>query len=256
MLPSPRHRQTFRRIIENALHEGECNVIAFCEVGKHDEGLEYQNMVPSDIVRDVLPNDRCIAASLRAYMCVWDQGGSGETGGIAVRLRTEPTCVQLRPDLAVDPRLVIFDFHVTAEKHPGMMGRLVHGMLHIRNTRKHQLRAPTRQAVTRLALQALEDRANSGALQPAVCILTGDVNLSATHADALVQPEFGEPHLQEHWHTETSNAALSGDVAFIRGTPSEAFEIEIGRSYPNRSIRRDMHDCFGFELRIPLVHMV
>ena len=49
---------------------------------------------------------------------------------------------------------------------------------------------------------------------------------------------------------------MRGDVAFIKGTPSEAFEIEIGRSYPNRGIRQDMHDCFGFELRIPLVHMI
>ena len=109
---------------------------------------------------------------------------------------------------------------------------------------------------TRLALQALEDRVNSGALQPAVCILTGDVNLSVTDADALVQPEHGDLDVHNHWHTQTSAAALRGDVAFIRGTPSEAFEIEIGRNYPNRGIRQDMHDFFGFKFRIPLVHMV
>ena len=49
---------------------------------------------------------------------------------------------------------------------------------------------------------------------------------------------------------------MRGDVAFIKGSPSEAFDIGIGRSYPNRGIRQDMHDCFGFKLRIPLVHMV
>ena len=86
--------------------------------------------------------------------------------------------------------------------------------------------------------------------------LTGDTNLSSTLADTVVQPEHGEPDVLKDWHTETSTAALSGDVAFIKGAPSEAFEIGIGRSYPNRGIRQDMHDCFGFKLRIPLVHMV
>ena len=110
--------------------------------------------------------------------------------------------------------------------------------------------------VTRQALEELEDRANSGAFHPTVCILTGDMNLERCHADAVVQPDRGEPDVLNHWHTQTSAAALPGDVAFIRGTASEAFEIKIGRSYPNRGIRHDMHDCFGFELRIPLVHMV
>ena len=110
--------------------------------------------------------------------------------------------------------------------------------------------------VTRQALRELEDSANSGALQPTVCVLTGDMNLDRYHADTVVQPDCGELDVLNRWHTQTSAAALPGDVAFIRGTPSEAFEIEIGRSYPNRGIRHDMHDCFGFELRIPLVHMV
>ena len=169
----------------------------------------------------------------------------------------QPTCLQLRPDLAADPQLVIFDFHVTAEKHWGMMGRLVHGVLHIRSNRRHTPSRRQRTMVTRQALQELEDSANSGALQPAVCILTGDMNLDRCHADTVVQPLIAlVQDVLNHWHTKTSTAALPGDVAFIKGTPSEAFEIGIGRSYPNRGIRQDMHDCFGFKLRIPLVHMV
>ena len=48
---------------------------------------------------------------------------------------------------------------------------------------------------------------------------------------------------------------MRGDVAFIKGTPSEAFEIGIGRSYPNGGIRRGIPDCFGIGLCIPLVHI-
>ena len=71
----------------------------------------------------------------------------------------------------------------------------------------------------------LEQRANSGVVQPTVCVLTGDVNLSKNVATALVQPDVGEPDLLKHWHTEASNAAKSGDVAFVKGTPSKAWDI-------------------------------
>ena len=110
--------------------------------------------------------------------------------------------------------------------------------------------------VTRQALEELEDSANSGALQPAVCILTGDMNLDRCDADTVVQPLIAlVQDVLNHWHTKTSTAALPGDVAFIKGTPSEAFEIGIGRSYPNGGIRRGIPDCFGIGLCISLVHI-
>ena len=52
--------------------------------------------------------------------------------------------------------------------------------------------------------------ANSGVVQPTVCILTGDVNLGKDVATAGVQPDRGERDLQEHLDTEASNAPLSG----------------------------------------------
>ena len=132
----PTHQHNLRRITKNALYEG-CHVLAFCEVGGHKQGLQAASIVPSQIVKDLLDKDRCIAASLEAYMAVWDKGDLQETDGIAVRLMFEPTCVELRllgRDLAVEPRVVIFEFEVTASEHPQKMGRLVLGVLHIRLT--------------------------------------------------------------------------------------------------------------------------
>ena len=78
-------------------------------------------------------------------MAIWDQGDLEETGGIAVRLRTAPTSIGLRPDLAVKPQLVIYEFDVMAQEHPGQMGRLVLGVVHIRSTQKDKPKTKTKQ---------------------------------------------------------------------------------------------------------------
>ena len=84
-------------------------------------------------------------------------------------------------------------------------------------------------------------------------ILTGDVNLKKDVATALIQPERGEPDPIKHWHTEASNAALFGDVAFVRGTASKSWDVSIGASYRDVGMRKDSHDLFGMTLKVPLV---
>ena len=101
----------------------------------------------------------------------------------------------------------------------------------------------------------LEEKANSGVVQPTVCVLTGDVNLRKDVATALVQPDVGEPDLLNHWHTEASNAARNGDVAFVKGTASKAWDVSIGASYRDRGMRHDCHDFFGMTLKVPLVQV-
>ncbi len=101
----------------------------------------------------------------------------------------------------------------------------------------------------------LEQKANSGIVQPTVCVLTGGVNLSKDVATALVQPDVGEPDLLNHSHTEAANAAKSGDVAFVKGTASKAWDVIIGASYKDRGMRRDSHDFFGLALKVPLVQV-
>ena len=73
MLLKPEHRQSFGRIIVKGFGEGQCNLMGFCEVGGHKKGLEAANILPPAIVDKVLADGRCNAASLQAYMCVWDQ---------------------------------------------------------------------------------------------------------------------------------------------------------------------------------------
>ena len=81
------------------------------------------------------------------------------------------------------------------------------------------------------------------------------MNLSKDTATALVQPDVGQPDLLNHWHTQASNAAKSGDVAFLKGTPSKAWDITIGKSWEDRGMRKDDHDFFGVTLKVPLVQV-
>ena len=163
--------------------------------------------------------------------------------------------MRLRRDLAVDPQLVIYEFDVKASEHADKIARLVLGVLHIRSNQKNSNAVVTKQAVTRLALQELEERAKRGALQPAVCILTGDTNLLSTDCDLIVQPEHGDRDVHKDWHTVTSSSGLSGDVAFIKGARSKQFEIAVGKNYADPGIREDNHDFFGFILYMPLVQV-
>ena len=79
------------------------------------------------------------------------------------------------------------------------------------------------------------------------------MNLSKDVATALLQPDEGEPDVVKHWHTETSVGAKSGDFAFVKGTPSWAWDISIGASYDERGMRNDQHDFFRIASKVPLV---
>ena len=253
MLDKKRHQNKFRQIILKGFMDGNCSLMGFCEVGGHMQGLEDANIRPSTIIANVLHEGCCNAVSHQAYMYVWDQVGSADTRGIAVRLRTGPYGIPIRPDLAVEPQLVICEFDVTAKQHPGNVGRLVHGVLHIRSNKKHHPSPQTKQNVTALAMKELEKRANSSDVQHPVCILTGDTNMGSCDADAVVQPVHGAPDVIRDWHIETSTAGLSGDIAFIKGAASEQFDISVGKSYEDdRGMRIDSHDFFGFSLAMPL----
>ena len=54
------------------------------------------------------------------------------------------------------------------------------------------------------------------------------------------------------WQVKTSNAALSGDVLFIKGAVGDAIDVSVGASYKDRGIRKDQHDFFGVAFSIPM----
>ena len=54
------------------------------------------------------------------------------------------------------------------------------------------------------------------------------------------------------WHIHAATGGLNGDVAFVRGCDSEAFDVTIGASYKDRGIRNDCHDFFGVNVSLPL----
>ena len=180
--------------------------------------------------------------------------GAARRNGVSLELKGEPTEYTLRSD-SVDPQLVIWQFQVTAHGHKNMVGRLVHGQLHIRTpTGKNNTRVPYKQKITREALGILEGVCNSGAPQPAVCILTGDVNLTQYLSTIVLQPRGGNnANYYNQWHTQTSNKGNSGDLAFIKGSRSSSWDVTIGCSYDDRGMRPDSHDFFGVTVRVPLL---
>ena len=60
-------------------------------------------------------------------------------------------------------------------------------------------------------------RSGSSQTTAPVLVLTGDTNLEKIHGDSIVQKQKGEPSVETQWQVLTSNAALSGDVLFIKG---------------------------------------
>ena len=126
--------------------------------------------------------------------------------------------------------------------------------LHIRIPTGKTVTITTKKRIVQEALGILEKASNSCVLQPTVAILCGDVSLEQDNADACCQLRKGGamPDVFTQWHTQTCGAALSGDVAFVRGCESQAFDVTIGRSYQDRGMRNDCHDFFGVTIAVPL----
>ena len=216
---------------------------------------------PLDVLEGALPIASFRASAVQAYMAVWHEALADQPGGVSLTLRAAPETVELH-SLALEPQLVIHDFCIRAAGHDGKEGRLVHGLLHIRKPSGKSMSVSTRERITREALCCLEEKADSGVFHPTVCILTGNVNLIEDVASSLTQRERGEPYLIKQWHTQSSAAGLTVDVAFVKGTSSVAFEIGIGASYSDCGMRKGCHgkrqgchDFFGITLRIPLVQV-
>ena len=131
-------------------------------------------------------------------------------------------------------------------------GLLLVGQLHIRIPTKTKVSTTTKKRIVKEALEIMDTASNSCVAQPTVAILCGDVNLMQDDADACCQLRSGGPDLLTQWHTQTSSAALSGDVLFVRGCDSQPFDVTIGQSYKDRGMRRDCHDFFGVTLSVPL----
>ena len=121
--------------------EGDLHLLGLCEVGGHKKGLRDLHIHPPGLIDGVLAEGEYDAEAMQAYMSVWDQAGAAQPGGVSLQLWKGRTCVPLS-SAALEPQLVIFEFHVTAEGHEGKMGRLLQGLLHIRTPagKKHLLR--------------------------------------------------------------------------------------------------------------------
>ena len=259
----PKHTlKNLRRIVAKGFEEGDLHLLSLCEVGGHKQGLPACRCDTSSITDGALTQGEYGSCATQAYMSVWHETGVFQPGGVSLKpvhydspSQQQSEVFALTTSVALQPQLVLTTYAVTANASAGD-GMLFVGQLHLRTP--HGTKSPsneTRKRVVREALDIMTRAANSCVFQPAVAVLCGDVNLNQDNADACCQTEKGDPDVRTHWHTQTSNEALSGDVAFVRGCSSQAFDVTIGASYRDRGIRNDCHDFVGVTVSVPLFHI-
>jgi hypothetical protein len=259
MLSKAVHQKNLSRVIAKAVGEQDLHMVSLCEVGGHKEGL-HKTQAEDLVSRVLTPHYK--ATSCQAYMVTW-QAEEEPTDDNSVTLTQvgEPEVVEL--PYPVQPQLMIMVFTIDSAEHRDKQGLLISGTMHIRTPKDHRTTIATRKRITKAALQVLEERASllaawqaasSGASQPTapVIVLTGDVNLDKTASDSIVQQDFGDPTVENQWQVKTSNAALSGDVLFVKGAFAKAFDVTVGASYADPGLRKDCHDFFGVALSIPM----
>jgi len=241
-----------RRVVAKGFEEGDLHLLNLCEVGGHKQGLPAVHCHASNITDQALKEGEYGSCATQNYMSIWHETGASQPGGVSLKLSQEPEVFTLAASVALEPQLVLSSYAVTTNVSEGE-GMLFVGQLHIRTP--NGKKSPTNQTKKRVVQEALNimtNVANICVFQPVVAVLCGDANLNQDNADACCQVEDGVPDARTHWHTQTSSEALSGDVAFVRGSGSEAFDVTIGASYKDRGVRNDSHDFFGVTVSVPL----
>ena len=240
-----------RRIVAKTFEEGDLNLLTLCEVGGHKLGLGKSPYDAICLLEKTLEQGEFGVSAPQNYVSIWHKHGASQRGGVSLR-HIEEEVIDLDRLITSEPQLVLTTYAVTTNASAAE-GFLLVGQLHIRipSAGTHP-NISTRKSVVKKALEQIMRKAKSSAFQPAVSVLCGDVNLDRDNADACCQADHGDPDVSTHWYTQTSSAARSGDVAFVRGCPSEAFDISVGASYSDRGMRKDCHDCFGITVSVPL----
>ena len=228
--------KNFRRIIAKGFDIGELHLLNLCEVGGHKQGLRDCCIEADSVLEPALKKDTYGAQVVQAYMSIWHNTGDSHPGGTLLTKRDMNVKSLESLSSVCDPQLVVTTYAVTRHGLQGQ-GMLIVGQLHIRTPTGKNPAFTTRKRILQEALRILEEASNSFLLQPTVAILCGDVNLDQASADACCQRRKGDamPNMRTQWHTQTSAQALSGDVAFVRGCVSEAFDVPIGKSYEDRN---------------------
>ena len=211
MIVKPRHQASLGRVICKGVGEQDLHLLNLCEVGGHKKGLSVRQEQAQNIVSKALkPHYKAI--SRQAYMATWQaEPEPGDATSVTLTPLGDPTIVAIPGSL--DPQLVIMVFTIASAELPDRHGLLISGIMHIRAPSGQTSKA-TRTRILKAALVAMEDKASTvsrGASQPAAPVLavTGDVNMTKTECDPIVQVEFGDPDLMKHWRVLTSNAAKS-----------------------------------------------
>lgn len=88
-----------------------------------------------------------------------------------------------------------------------------------------------------------------------VLLLVGDSNLDgelARQGVAQLQPTDPARNPNAVWQVKTTCFGLGGDVCFVKGCIADVFDVEVGKSYPEKGMRKDGHDALGIVMRLPV----
>ena len=236
-----RHLQRLEDIIATCVHDAGLHIMNFCELGGHHQGLSTAGIRADDLRSLQVP--RTSYVSINDTLTAWTFDADATQFGVRA---TEPVKMYSLNSTKTETELVVHSFQIDA----GF--RLILGNLLIRTSQGANGTVNMKQRLVRQALQQLESNASSDtATQPVVQVLVGDCNLTPEKAKEAAQPlQPADANRQTVWQVHATDAALPGDLMFVKGAHAMSFDLPYGYSHRDRGIAKDCHDAFAIELRV------
>ena len=201
-----------QNIILTCVEEAGLDIMNFCEVGGHKQGLKSAGMDPLDLTIFHGVDAPCVDV-VNNYFTAW--GFEDHRDQCRLNIVKDATQHTLT-STCYDPELVI---HTFANDDNSL--RLHLGNLHIGLPPgvTMPLTVQIRQKLLRQALLLLDqEMLPDCATQRVVKVLVGDCNLSVPAAEeALQQLQPDNPTAFNVWHIHHTEATLLGDMIFVKG---------------------------------------
>ena len=195
--------RNLNRIIEKCVLYGDLDAMSMCEVGGHLEGMSAAGISAGDL--PILQQGFIGYAALQNYLSCWNFNADAPQLGFQ-QLRPPKMLSLYAWSIRCDPQLNVQVFSQT-ELQGGLTvtAKLVQGNLHIRTP--HGSPSPSSTMRKRIVEEALtnlmaaeeleKDRQHDDSLQPVVCVLLGDPNLSKAEGVEAVQ--HLQPVVDANW---------------------------------------------------------
>ena len=251
MLAKRKHEEKFAQLLDTFSQEYMADVVLGCEVGAHKQGM-------SERQQRSLQRLNLTCTSMENYMIALNQNR------VTTKLLREPEVMQFAGTYAQDTQLVL----TAVQAMQGTKKAAITVIGNVQSGTASAEEAPTMFARQRLVREALGKLVEYGNMvlksAPAsgrpeiVLVLAGDFNIHADFARQTVawyQPR-GLKTASNVWVVRTTAGARGGDLCFIKGCESSAFEVQVGTSYAEHGMGSGQHDALGVVLSVPVVNNV